>query len=122
MVTPRLIPFSPYHAARALHTVELHCGITITNFCNEVPNSYVQLQEKSNLQKAVALSREKGASTWLTALPLTDSNMASRFTSLHSMMLLRFGMAGSLPVYPPNVDGHLVLVASKLAFSPIRAF
>ena len=43
------------------------------------------------LQKAVALSREKGASTWLTALPLTEHGFTLHKSAFHDALALRYG-------------------------------
>ena len=50
---------------------------------------YSQLPDR--LQKAVALSREKGASTWLTVLPLTEHGFTLHKSAFHDALALRYG-------------------------------
>ncbi len=45
------------------------------------------------LQKASALSREKGASTWLSALPLTEHGFTLPKSAFHDALALRYGWA-----------------------------
>ena len=69
----------------------------------EADDLYSQLPD--SLQRAVNLAKEKGASTWLTVLPLTDHGFA-----LHkSMMPWPCDMAGPHPNCPPNVIVATVL-------------
>ena len=43
------------------------------------------------LQKAVELAKEKGASTWFTALPLKEHGFSLHKTAFHDAMALRYG-------------------------------
>ena len=65
----------------------------------EVEDLYSHLPEQ--LQKAVDLAKEKGASTWLTALPLTE--LAFPYISQPSMMRWPCDMAGHHPNSHHNV-------------------
>ena len=48
-------------------------------------------QLPDRLQKAVELSREKGASTWLSALPLTEHDFTLHKSGFHDALALRYG-------------------------------
>ena len=50
---------------------------------------YSQLSD--SLQRAVNLAKEKGASTWLTVLPLTDHGFALHKSAFHDALALRYG-------------------------------
>ena len=56
---------------------------------NEADDLHSQLPP--HLQKAVNLAQEKGASTWLTALPLKDHGFALHKAAFHDAMALRYG-------------------------------
>ena len=56
---------------------------------DEANRIYSQLPDR--LQKAVALSREKGASTWLTVLPLTEHGFTLHKSAFHDALALRYG-------------------------------
>ena len=55
----------------------------------EANRIYTQLPDR--LQKVVALSREKGASTWLTALPLTEHGFTLHKSAFLDALALRYG-------------------------------
>ena len=48
------------------------------------------------LQKAVDLAKEKGVSTWLTALPLKEHGFGLHRAAFHDAMALRYGWSPSL--------------------------
>ena len=48
-----------------------------------------QLSEK--LQKAVELAKQKGASSWLTTLPVTEHGFALHKAAFHDALTLRYG-------------------------------
>ena len=54
---------------------------------------YSQLSD--SLQRAVNLAKEKGASTWLTVLPLTDHGFALHKSAFHDTLALRYGWTPS---------------------------
>ena len=54
---------------------------------------YSQLSD--SLQRAVNLAKEKGASTWLTVLPLTDHGFALHKSAFHDALALRYGWTPS---------------------------
>ena len=56
---------------------------------DEANQIYQQLPDR--LQKAVELSREKGASTWLSALPLTEHGFTLHKSGFHDALALRYG-------------------------------
>ena len=58
----------------------------------------LQNQIPSTLKRLTELSQEKGASTWLTSLPIDDHGFAC--TSLHSGMLSPSGTAGHFRIHP----------------------
>ena len=49
----------------------------------------------AQLQKAVDLAKEKGASTWLTALPLKEHGFTLNRAAFHDAMALRYGWSPS---------------------------
>ena len=53
--------------------------------------SYLPVQQ----QKAVELAKEKGASTWLTALPLKEHGFSLHKAAFHDAMALRYGWSPS---------------------------
>ena len=55
----------------------------------EINDLYNQLPD--SLQRAVDLAKEKGASTWLTVLPLTDHGFALHKSAFHDALALRYG-------------------------------
>ena len=55
----------------------------------EINDLYSQLPD--SLQRAVDLAKEKGASTWLTVLPLTDHGFALHKSAFHDALALRYG-------------------------------
>ena len=65
----------------------------------EINDLYSQLPD--SLQRAVDLAKEKGASTWLTVLPLTDHGFALHKSAFHDA--LACDTAGFHPNCPPNV-------------------
>ena len=60
---------------------------------NEATSLYRQLSDE--LQRAVQLAKEKGASTWLTALPLSDHGFTLHKTAFHDALALRYGWTPS---------------------------
>ena len=54
---------------------------------------YSQLSD--SLQRAVNLAKGKGASTWLTVLPLTDHGFALHKSAFHDALALRYGWTPS---------------------------
>ena len=48
-------------------------------------------QLSTTLQKAVTLASEKGASSWLSALPLREYGFALHKTAFHDALALRYG-------------------------------
>ena len=44
----------------------------------------------AQLQKAVGLAKEKGASTWLTVLPLKEHGFSLHRAAFHDAMALRY--------------------------------
>ena len=52
-----------------------------------------------NLQRSTELSSEKGASTWLTTLPLSDHGFTLQKGAFRDAMCLRYGW---LPQQPPS--------------------
>ena len=67
---------------------------------DEAQRIYTQLPDR--LQKAVTLSREKGASTWLTTLPLTEHGFTLHKSAFHDALALRYGWVPAHH-YPANV-------------------
>ena len=65
-------------------------------FSKEAEELHSQLPPQ--LQKAVDLAQEKGASIWLTALPLKDYGFALHRAAFHHAMALRYGWP---PLKPP---------------------
>ena len=59
----------------------------------EADDLYSQLSD--SLQRAVNLAKEKGASTWLTVLPLTDHGFALHKSTFHDALALRYGWTPS---------------------------
>ena len=59
----------------------------------EADDLYSQLSD--SLQRAVNLAKEKGASTWLTVLPLTDHGFALHKSAFHDALALRYGWTPS---------------------------
>jgi len=59
----------------------------------EADNLYSHLP--AQLQKAVDLAKEKGASTWLTALPLKEHSFSLHKAAFHDAMALRYGWSPS---------------------------
>ena len=55
----------------------------------EINDLYSQLPD--SLQRAVDLAKEKGASAWLTVLPLTDHGFALHKSAFHDALALRYG-------------------------------
>ena len=51
------------------------------------------------LQRAIELAQEKGASTWLTALPLTEYGFSLHKRAFHDALALRYGWA---PIDTPS--------------------
>ena len=76
------------------------------------------------LQKAVDLAKEKGASTWLTALPLKEHSFALHRAAFHDAMSLRYGWPPSdLPSkceYGNNFTIDHALPCAKGGFPFIR--
>ena len=64
---------------------------------DEAQRIYTQLPDR--LQKAVTLSREKGASTWLTTLPLTEHGFTLHKSAFHDALALRYGW---VPAHLPS--------------------
>ena len=64
---------------------------------DEAQRIYTQLPDR--LQKVVSLSREKGASTWLTALPLNEHGFTLHKSAFHDALALRYGW---VPAHLPN--------------------
>ena len=56
---------------------------------DETERIYTQLPDR--LQRAVTLAREKGASTWLTTLPLTEHGFTLHKSAFHDALALRYG-------------------------------
>jgi len=52
-----------------------------------------------SLQKAVSLAQEKGASSWLTALPVQEHGFSLHKTAFHDALALRYGW---LPSHIPT--------------------
>ena len=61
--------------------------------CKEADDLHSQLPPQ--LQKAVDLAQEKGASTWLTALPLKEHGFTLHRAAFHDAMALRYGWSPS---------------------------
>ena len=59
----------------------------------EADSIYQQLPDR--LQKAVDLARVKGASTWLTVLPLTEHGFTLHKSAFHDALALRYGWTPS---------------------------
>lgn len=59
----------------------------------EADDLYSQLPD--SLQRAVDLASERGASTWLTVLPLTDHGFTLHRSNFHDAMALRYGWTPS---------------------------
>ena len=59
----------------------------------EADSIYQQLPDR--LQKAVDLARMKGASTWLTVLPLTEHGFTLHKSAFHDALALRYGWTPS---------------------------
>ena len=59
----------------------------------EADSIYQQLPDR--LQKAVDLARVKGASTWLTVLPLTEHGFTLYKSAFHDALALRYGWTPS---------------------------
>ena len=59
----------------------------------EADDLYSQLP--AQLQKAVDLAKEKGASTWLTVLPLKEHGFSLHRAAFHDAMALRYGWSPS---------------------------
>ena len=55
------------------------------------------------MQRAVDLAKEKGSSTWLTALPLTDHGFTLHKSAFHDGMALRYGW--TQPNLPTKCEG-----------------
>ena len=84
---------------------QLQSKTTISNLnreksTREAYDLYNQLPD--SLQRAVILAREKGASTWLTVLPLTNHGFALHKSAFHDAMALRYGW--SPPKLPYKCD------------------
>ncbi len=73
------------------------------------------------LQKAVELSKTKGASTWLTVLPLYR-NMDSHYTSRPSKMPWHYAMAGPQLACPPNTTVAKTSMWSTPSLVPKEGF
>ena len=61
--------------------------------CKEADDLHSQLPPQ--LQKAVDLAQEKGASIWLTALPLKEHGFTLHRAAFHDAMALRYGWSPS---------------------------
>ena len=73
---------------------QLQCKATISKLnreksVNDANDLYDHLQVP--LQRAMDLAREKGASTWLTVLPLTEHGFSLHKSAFHDAMALRYG-------------------------------
>ena len=67
---------------------------------DEADRVYTQLPDR--LQKVVALSKEKAASTWLTALPLTEHGFMLHKSTFHDALALWYGW---VPAHLPTKCG-----------------
>ena len=82
-------------------TDQLQSKVTIKNQNKEMSSKeadalYSQLPVQ--LQKAVDLAKEKGASTWLTALPLKEHGFSLHKAAFHDAMALCYGwLPSNLP-------------------------
>ena len=89
---------------------------------DEANRIYTQLPDR--LQKAVALSKEKGSSTWLTALPLTEHGFTLHKSAFHNAFALRYGwMPARLPSKcgcGSNFNVEHALSCAKGGFPTIR--
>ena len=56
---------------------------------------YIREKVPPNLQKAMTLAMEKGASTWLTVLPLTDHGFTLHKSAFQDALALRYGWTPS---------------------------
>ena len=65
------------------------------NSVRDADDLYRQLSD--SMQRAVNLAKEKGASTWLTVLPLTDHGFALHKSAFHDSLALRYGWTPSKP-------------------------
>lgn len=77
---------------------QLQSKATIRNWnkessSQEADDLYGQLPAQQ--QKAVDLAKEKGASTWLTALPLKEHGFSLHKAAFHDAMALRYGWSPS---------------------------
>ena len=66
----------------------------------EADDLYNQLPD--SLQRAVALAREKGASTWLTVLPLTEHGFTLHKAAFRDALAMRYGWTP--PKLPSKCD------------------
>ena len=89
---------------------------------DEAERIYTLLPDR--LQKAVTLAREKGASTWLTALPLTEHGFTLHKSAFHDALALRYGWT---PAHLPskcacgnNFSVEHALSCAKGGFPTIR--
>ena len=89
---------------------------------DEAERIYTLLPDR--LQKAVTLAREKGASTWLTALPLTEHGFTLHKSAFHDALALRYGLT---PAHLPskcacgnNFSVEHALSCAKGGFPTIR--
>ena len=89
---------------------------------DEAQRIYTQLPDR--LQKAVTLSREKGASTWLTTLPLTEHGFTLHKFAFHDALALWYGW---VPAHLPskcacgnNFSVEHALSCAKGGFPTIR--
>ena len=89
---------------------------------DEAQRIYTQLPDR--LQKVVTLSRGKGASTWLTALPLTEHGFTLHKSAFHDALPLWYGL---VPAHLPskcacgkNFSVEYALPCSKGGFTTIR--
>ncbi len=72
-----------------------------------------------NLIKAMTLAMEKGASSWLTVLPLAEHGFALHKSTFHDALALRYGWS------PPNLPSkcecdHAFTVDCGETFSGVR--
>ena len=64
---------------------------------DEAERIHAQLPDR--LQRAVTLVKEKGASTWLTTLPLTEHGFTLHKSAFHDALALRYGW---IPAHLPS--------------------
>jgi len=80
----------------SINVLELQLGAkqqALSNRCQSLSNVYNQLLPalSPKLQRSVLLSSEKGSSSWLTTLPLSDHGYALHKGAFRDALCLRYG-------------------------------